>query len=75
MTNKITLAYLQSLWKDMTGVTQMQLSIGDPDSQTNWYSYNRGTTEITIEIDGINFVPSGEGNHFINYVIECHEVL
>jgi len=78
MANNVTLGYLINLWKDMTGTTLMKISFGNPDGQTTWKSYDLQTDEIPIVVESVNFAPqtagAAEGNHIIDYTINCSEV-
>lgn len=75
-TNAMTLGYLNSLWREMSGETKIMIYLGNPSSQKTWKNWNNTSDEIYVVVDDINPVPSqdSDGLHFINYTIVCKEV-
>lgn len=76
MAGYVTLGYLLSLWRNMTGITYLKISFGSPDNQTTWKKYDLGSDEIPVIVKAVNPVPrqDSEGSHFIDYSIEFTEV-
>ncbi len=76
MAGYITLGYLLSLWRDMSGTTYLKISFGSPDNQFTWKRYDLGSDEIPVVIKAITPTPrqDSEGGHFIDYNIEFTEV-
>lgn len=82
MVGNVTFGYLQAVWRNMTGQNYIKISFGNPSAQVNWRqyagtatSYAGTATEIPVEIVSITPVPreDSEGNHFIDYTIDCYE--
>lgn len=76
-TSKMTLGYLNALWRNRPGQTTIKISFGNPNAQKEWKNWNNTSTTIYVVVDDINPVPSqdSEGLHFIDYTIVCREVV
>ncbi len=81
MAGSMTLGYLLKLNFDVVGDTYLKLNFGSQN--VNWVKHNfstplvttsGGDLDIPVEIDAIDFVPSGDALHIINYSISLREV-
>lgn len=74
--NTVTLGYLNRLWRENSGQTQLEIYFGNPTSQKQWKNWNNSSTTLYVIVDDVNPVPeeSSEGLHFITYTIVCREV-
>ena len=72
----VTLGYLNALWRNLNGETQIRIYIGEPGSQKQWKNWDNTSTTLYVVIDSIDPAPdmSSDGLHFINYTIVCREV-
>lgn len=74
--SRITMGYLNALWRQMNGQTKIRIYFGDPSSQKRWKNWDNSSYELYVVVDDINPIPdtSSDGLHFINYTITMREV-
>ena len=81
MAGSVTLGYLLKLDFDAVGDTYIKLNFGSQN--VNWVKHDfsyplvtsaGGDLDIPVEIDAIDFSPSGDTLHIWNYSITCREV-
>lgn len=76
MTGMVTLGYLLSIWKNMTGQSYLKITTIIDGYTYNWYDTTITTTDIPIEVENFTFKPrtDSDGLHLIDYVLTCREV-
>lgn len=75
-TSRITIGYLNALWRENSGQTKLKIYFGNPDSQKQWKNWDNSSTELYVVIDDFTFQPGqdSEGLHIVTYSIVCREV-
>jgi len=72
----VTPGYLQSLWRDATGNTIINIKLGAIENQVAWRTYDGLSEDIPVVVQSYTPLPrlDSDGRHIINYTLVLREI-